>query len=198
MFSFSMHKMRAVTIATGAVMAAGAMWHLAASTQPATAPDVIYTAQGTFASPQLSGADLFQLAGESFKIYVTANMADAPHATGTGWAAYTDLKLQGLVGTGLDPSPVPIASSYTFMALAIGTANDALELAAPVTVIKSKVTMRATIKMPLNTFLKGWRIYPFGSKVTLAPATATASYANGTDTTTLAIASGSLTATLKK
>jgi hypothetical protein len=179
-----------------ALMAAAVFGCITASAATSeTAPNVLYTATGTFASPQLSGNDLYQLAGQQFSITVVGNTATAPHSTGTGYADYTSLKLKGTVQSGLDPSPVPITSAYTFIVLAIGPHYDTFEMSAPVTVIKERVTIKAVIRMPLGTLQKGWRIYPFSAPVTLSPSIATVTYTNGTDTTELAVAKGTLNAT---
>jgi hypothetical protein len=163
---------------------------------PNTTPNVIYTASGTFATPQISGDDTFRLAGEPFRVTVIANTATVPHAHGAGWADYTGLRMQGTVHSGLDPTGVPLTSRYTFMALALGNPNyDLYQLQAPVIVIKQKVTISANIQMPFGTIAK-WTIHPFSAPVTLTnnPSNATVTYVNGTDSTTLQVASGTLTA----
>jgi hypothetical protein len=163
---------------------------------PNTAPNVIYSASGTFATPQISGVDTFRLAGEPFRVTIIANSATVPHAHGAGWADYTGLKMKGTVHSALDPTPVPLTSSYTFMALALGNPNyDVFQVQAPVIVIKQKITISANIQMPVGTITK-WLIHPFNAPVTLTnnPSNATVTYVNGTDSTTLAIASGTLMA----
>jgi len=192
--------MPSVKKTTSIAIAAAATWLGFASQflgqSPDTAPNVIYTAAGTFATPQISGTDTFRLAGEPFRVIVIASSAAVPHAHGTGWADYTALKMRGTVHSGLDPSAVPLTSRYTFLALALGNPNyDVFEVQAPVIVIKQKITISATIQMPTGTIAK-WTIHPFAAPVALtnSPSNATVTYVNGSDSTTLQIASGTLTA----
>jgi hypothetical protein len=46
---------------------------------PNTAPNVTYTASGTFSTPATSGLDTLQLAGEPFTISIVANAASPPN-----------------------------------------------------------------------------------------------------------------------
>jgi len=174
-----------------ACLAAGAALY---AQSPNTAPLVVYTASGTFATPQISGTDLYKLAGEPFSIAVVASSATVPHAHGAAWADYTGLKLKGTVHSGLDPSGVPMTSSYTFLALALGDPNyNILEIQAPVIVIKEKITIAANIHMPVGTLSK-FLIHPFTAPASLNPSDATVTYTNGADSTTLAIQSGRVNA----
>jgi len=174
-----------------ACVAAGAALY---AQNPNTAPTVVYTAAGTFATPQISGDDLYKLAGEPFSIAVIASSATVPHAHGAAWADYTGLKLKGTVHSGLDPSGVPMTSSDTFLALALGDPSyNVLQIQAPVIVIKDKITISATIHMPVGTLSK-FLIHPFTAPATLDPSNATVTYTNGTDSTTLAIQSGTVNA----
>jgi hypothetical protein len=163
---------------------------------PPFAPNVTYTASGAFATPPISGTDTFRLAGQTFRITIVGNTATVPHSHGAGWADYTNLLLRGSVHTGLDPAPVNLGSHRAFLALAIGNPSyDLFQLQAPVIVIKQTVTISANIHMPTGA-IKTWLIHAFNAPVTLSPANATITYTNGTDTTTLAIASGTLNATI--
>src|ERR1700679_4345860 len=88
--------------------------------QQVTLPNVTYTAEGTFATPAVSGADTFKLAGQPFKINIIGNEGTHPHAHGRGWGDYVDLRLIGTVTSGLIPqSPVNITSAHAFLGLAI-------------------------------------------------------------------------------
>jgi hypothetical protein len=167
---------------------------------PDTAPNVLFTASGTFSSPAVSGNDLYELAGEPFTVTVIANSATAPHAHGKGWADYTHLRLKGQVYSNLDPSAIPLNSSYTFMVLALGNPDyQVFEIQAPVVVIRQNITIKATIQMPTGTLGKGWLIHPFNNAVTLTPSNSVVSYTgnvNGQpETTTLTVATGTLNAT---
>jgi hypothetical protein len=164
---------------------------------PATAPNVTYTASGIFASPQVSGADVFQLAGQPFSISVVASAASVPTKNGLSWAEYTKLTMTGEVRSGLLPmQPYPISSKDTSMELATGNPDyDALAIFAPVTVIGAEVNVLAAIQMPPDT-IHNALIHPFTVPVTLSPANATVSYSDGYASTTLAIQSGTVNATI--
>jgi hypothetical protein len=164
------------------------------SAAAATAPSVTYTAQGQFAKTVVSGGDLYKLAGEPFSLSVVASESIAPHAHGTGWAVYTNLKATGRVISGLIPqSPVPLGSTHTFLALERESSHDIVELIVPVTVINQSVRITAILTVPRGTITKT-AIAPFASTVTLG-SDATVTYSDGTNSTTLSIASGKLTAT---
>jgi hypothetical protein len=192
MYCLAIHRLR-VAILTAAAATVGCVAASAANTN--TAPNVIYTASGTFANSPTSGNDLFELAGQPFSITIVGNTAQAPHSTGTGYAAYTHLKMKGTVHSGLDPTAVPISSAYTFMVLAIGPHYDTFEMSAPVTVIREQITIKAVIRMPVGTFQKGWRIYPFKAPAPLTAVLASVTYSNANQSTTLGVASGTLNAT---
>jgi hypothetical protein len=166
---------------------------------PDTAPKVLFNATGTFASPALSGNDLYELAGEPFNVTVIANSTTPPHAHEAGWADYNHLRLDGTVHSGLDPAAIPLESAYTFMVLALGNPNYQLwEVTAPILVIRQRITINAVVQMPLGTLGKGWLIHPFNNAVSLSPSNSTVTYSanvNGSPASTvLAVASGTLTA----
>jgi len=187
-------KMRLVAVAA-VVAAGGAGAGRVYAASASTTPSVTYTASGRFSPTVASGNDIFKLAGEPFHISLAVSEATAPHTHGTGWATYTSLSAKGTVTSSLIPqSPVPLSSTHAFMALALGNPKyDVVELIVPVVVVKEKITITAKITAPHGSFTK-WTIAPFSSTVKLSAANATVTYANGADSTTLAIASGSLTA----
>jgi len=166
---------------------------------PNAAPNVLYTVSGKFATPPVSGSDVYKLAGEPFRVTITGNVATAPHAHGKAWADYIDLTMQGYVHTGLDPSPVPLSSNYTFLALGLGNpAHEVFEVQTPVIVIRQRIMVKAMIDMPNGTLAKGWLIFPFTAPVSLDPTDATVTYTETVNgqavSTVLAIASGTLNA----
>jgi hypothetical protein len=181
------------------IMAFGCLTTVLMAQSPDSAPNVLFTASGTFATPQLSGNDLYELAGQSFSVTVVANSATAPNSHGKGWADYTHLRLKGEVHSGLDPSAIPLNSTYTFLVLALGNPDYQLcEIEAPVIVIRQRITLKAVIQMPTGTLGKGWLIHPFNNPVNLTPSTTLVTYTgqvNGEpSSTTLAIQSGTLNA----
>jgi len=165
---------------------------LAASETPA-APNVIYTASGTFSTPPISGADLFQLQGEPFSISVVANEATVSKNHGPQWAMYSDLKMTGTVQSRLLPTPTNISSNGTSIILAVGNpTQNIFMLGSPVRVIGITLTVKANIFMPKGTITND-HVLPFTAPVTLTPATATMTYSDGANTTTLGI-NGTLSA----
>jgi hypothetical protein len=185
-----------MAIAAAVVSCVAATGKLLAQSPP-IAPNVTYTASGIFASPQVSGADTFQLAGEPFSISVVANAASIPKTHGLVWAQYVGLNMTGEVISGLLPrQPYPIASYHTSIELATGNPDyDVWAIFAPVSVIGAEVNVLAIIQMPPGT-IHNALIHPFAAAATLSPSSATVTYSDGTASTTLAIQSGTANATI--
>jgi hypothetical protein len=161
----------------------------------ATAPTITYTASGTFASTPTSGTDTLKLAGEPFSVSIAASSATAPFKTGSNWAAFDKLKLTGVVHSGLlGATPVSIASGESSIIQAIDPAQyDQFTMEAPIKVVGISLTIKAVVIMPIGTIGKPL-LSPFKS-VSLAPGNATLTYSDGTNSTVLAIQTGSLSAT---
>ena len=118
------------------VLCVAASLALFAQDTPAKAPDVEYTATGTFSTPQVSGQDVFQLAGNAFAMSVVANAATVPTTHGAKWATYTKLTMSGAVSSALFPTPFAISSSNTSIELAMGNPSyDVFALFSPITVL---------------------------------------------------------------
>jgi hypothetical protein len=119
-----------------------------------------------------------------------------PFKTGPNWAAYNKLKLTGSVYSALlGTTPVNIASNQASIIQAIAPNQyDLFTMEAPITVIGIALTIKAPIVMPYGT-IKNQLLHPFNA-VSLAPGNASVTYSNGTDSTTLAVQSGTLTATI--
>jgi uncharacterized protein (TIGR03437 family) len=187
----SFRKMLSVAVAAAAISCVAAPENLLA-----TAPNVTYTATGTFSTTLVSGNDLFQLRGEPFSINVVANAATVPTAHGTHWAKYTKLKMQGTVTSALLPTPISISDGDTSLELATGNPNyDVFVMFSPVTVVGVQVQILATIYMPSGTIANAL-IHPFTAPVTLNPGDATVSYSDGSNITVLTVANGTLNATI--
>jgi hypothetical protein len=193
---FCIRKIQFLMVVALAVACLAASATILAQSPATKLPNITYTATGTFSSPQVSGNDLFKLAGEPFSINVVANEADTPHQHTKGWADYTGLRMKGKVTSALIPqSPFTIESAHTFIVLALGNPSfDIFELSAPVIVVKQKVTISAKLDLPRGTFGKGWINFPFTAAATLDPSSGTVTYSDGTNATTLTIASGTLNA----
>jgi hypothetical protein len=173
-------KALASTLAVAAIGCFGVSNKLVA----ATAPTITYTASGTFASTPTSGTDTLKLAGEPFSVSIAVSSATAPFKTGSNWAAFDKLKLTGIVHSGLlGATPVSIASTESSIIQAIDpTQYDQFTMEAPIKVVGISLTIKAVVIMPIGTIGK-----PLGN--------ATLTYSDGTNSTVLAIQTGSLTAT---
>jgi hypothetical protein len=191
------HKALATTLAVAATTCFAISDRLMAQTSlAATAPIITYTAAGTFASTPVSGSDTLKLAGEPFSVTIAVSSSTKPTTTGKNWALYTKLKLTGTVHSGLlGTTPVNIASGgASIQQFATAGQPDLFVMGAPIKVVGVSLTIKSNITLPANTLTKPL-LHPFSS-VTLAPATATLSYSDGTNTTELAIQTGTLAATI--
>lgn len=161
----------------------------------AAAPNITFTATGTFASPAENGSDLLRLSGEPFTVSVTVNAAAKPIKNGPNWAIYSPLKMTGVVHSGLvGPTPVDIASGAASIEQATGPDYDLIILAFPVKVVGISLTINARITVPPGT-LPNQLVHPFSS-VPLTPSSATVTYAESANSTTLYIQSGTVAATV--
>jgi uncharacterized protein (TIGR03437 family) len=180
MKSFYIRRILSMTVAAAAVGCLATSENLVAAAS--TAPNVTYTASGTFGSVK-SGADLFKLQGQPFSISVVASESDVAKSHGAEWAGYNALKMTGTVQSGLLPTPIAISNTSTSIELATGNPSyDVFVLYAPIKVVGLTLTIAATIDLP-KTALINDHILPFAS-VTL-PATATMSYSDSTATTVM-------------
>jgi ABC-type antimicrobial peptide transport system permease subunit len=162
---------------------------------PQSAPNVTLTATGTFSSSPVSGPDTLRLAGEPFTIAVVANSAAVPIQHGANWALFSPLNMTGTVHSGLlGSSPINIASGAASILQAVGPDYDPFETGFPVRVVGISLTIDAQITLPEGTLTKQL-IHPFAA-VALSPANNTISYSDGTNTTVLTVASGTLVATI--
>jgi uncharacterized protein (TIGR03437 family) len=183
MKSFYVKQMLSITMLTAALGCVASSENLIAA-NPATAPNVTYTASGTFGAPK-SGADLFQLQGQPFSISVVASEADVAKTHGAQWAGYNALKMTGSVQSGLLPTPIAISNASTSIELAVGNpSNDVFVLYSPVKVVGITLSITSSMSLPKGT-LTNDHILPFASVA--LPATATVTYSDGTNTTVLSI-----------
>jgi hypothetical protein len=131
-------------------------------------------------------------------VTIPAPAVSQPYEHGPNWAAFNKLKLNGTVHSGLlGATPVTITSTQATIIQAFDPeVYDSFTMEAPIKVVGISLDIDAVIIMPFGTFPNPL-LHPFPTPITLAPANATMSYADGTATTVLAIASGTLTATLQ-
>lgn len=181
-----------------AIYTAGLFILAAAGSNPAnaqkTAPNVTYNASGTFSPKPVSGDDTFKLAGEPFSITITANSASPPVANGPDWYMFGPFHMNGQVHSGLlGPTPVNISSTKASILQGITPAYDLFQSSFPVHVVGVDLTIDANIFLPPGT-LTTLLIHPFVN-VGLAPGNATVTYSNAGDATTLAVQTGTLSAT---
>jgi hypothetical protein len=169
------------------------VWGLSGAT-PDTGPNVTYTASGTFATPQVSGADMLKVAGEPFSIAIVAAAGSVPVKHGRNWAVLSPFKMTGEVHSSLLVTPVNIASAGASIFQAVGPSYDLFETAFPVKVVGITLTIKAQLTLPAGTLTKPL-IHPFAA-VALGPGNATVTYSDSTNSTVLAIQSGTLAATL--
>jgi hypothetical protein len=157
--------------------------------------NVVYTASGKFASPQISGSDGLKLAGEPFKISIVASPSSVPNKAGSNWDYFLPLPMTGVVYSALfDRTPVDISSVHASIYLAMGDTRDAFTATFPLKILGVYITVDAQISLPAGT-LTNPLIHPFAA-VELSPDNATVTYTDTSDATVLAIAAGSLVAEL--
>lgn len=204
MISSYARKMRSFAIAAAAVGCLTASGNLFAANSCSTPPCVTYMASGTFSTTVVKGTDTFKLAGQKFQIALNNIPESAnPFKHGTGYAEYNKLNMTGTVNSGLDPTPVTLASSTASIELALESAknSDLFALYVPVKVLGLTFDISASIIMPLNTIVAPLHPQPLASSVPLTSSTTTVVYsytpAGGTpQSTTLTIATGTLSSTV--
>jgi len=193
----NLSKNYALAITAAAMLCLTASEKLVAESPDASA-NITFTATGTFATPQLSGGDLFKLVGEPFTISVVVNSAATPSSHGTSWAKYTKLPMTGVISTALTPTPYDISTKNASIELATGNPSyDTFAMFATVSVVGTPINVTATIQLPPGTLTKPL-VHTF-APVALKTAD-TVIYAETTGTpppsTTLAIASGTIQGTI--
>jgi len=192
---FSIRKMQSMVVASAALCC------FAASVSAAD-QNVTYTAFGIFATPPVSGEDVFFLAGEPFKITFVVNEAKKPTRYTETAAEYTDIWVKATTresALGL----VEIYDGPANLFLVVGSPNqpDWIFVNFPYPVAEDTVIFTAKIRMPAGTIATP-AIRPFTAPVTLTPSDGVLTYAcpkcaapwTG-HSTTLGIAEGTLTAT---
>ena len=119
-----------------------------------------------------------------------------PYEHGPNWAAFHQLKLTGTVYSGLlGATPISIASNEATIIQAFDPSQyDIFTTEAPINVVGIAIDIKAVIIMPFGTFSNPL-LHPFAEPITLAPSNATLTYSDTTNTTVLAIQTGTFTAT---
>ena len=158
------------------------------------APNIIYTASGTFAQPALSGPDPLGLAGQPFSINILADEALKPTQHNQSAAQYDNLWMYALTSSTTIPgNPLEEPSNSLTLTLEVGASGepDEMKISFPLLPYYGlNVTVTAKAKMPAGT-ITSTKIRPFTAPVALM-SEATVTYTGPYSTTTLAIASGAL------
>lgn len=159
---FSSQQMRLVALAAG--IAGMSALQLAAQ-------NVVYKASGTFASPPISGNDLFQLRNEPFSISITAAENSVPVKSSATFAQYAKLSFTGTVTSGLTGTPITLGpQNNTSMILATGNPTvDLIDIGTGFKILNLPIGIKGQIAMSKGT-LTGVQILPFTKGVTLCGA----------------------------
>jgi hypothetical protein len=199
-----MFSSRARRIPAGAIAAAVcclAVTGIRAAADPATPPNVVYTASGVFASPPIGGADLLHLSGQPFSVTIAANEGAVPEKYGATWATFVGLHLNAIIYSASLP-PSIIMPGFTQLSIrpasitlqAGNSSEDAFELRFQDYII----VVAAKASLPPGTLLNAL-IRPFTSPVLLTPDSATVTYSDpGSGLSTTLGISGILNATIAK
>lgn len=193
---FSIRRIRSLAITAAVAMLSEGVAARAAE------PQVTYTATGTFATPPLRGMDGYELAGEPFTITVVVSEGTKPIRHSETSATYN------VAGTVVFTSLVDGGFPHTYvfnggeLSLVVGAAGqpDLVQITFPFTITVYTVTFTGRVRMPNGTITTR-AIRPFTAPVTLARGdagmtyTCTAGACGPYTSTTLAISSGTLTAT---
>lgn len=194
MCSWNLRRILFVTI-TAAVVCCLAVPARLASASPAKSANVTFTATGTFAASPVSGADQLKLSGQPFTITVVGNSSLKPIQHGRNWAIFKPLQMTGTVYSALIPGEaVPITSTTAAIDQTVGATEDIFQSGFPVTVVGIALTVRSHITLPGGT-LSTALLRPFSS-VALDSTSTTVTYSDTTNSTVLAVQTGTLVATL--
>jgi len=187
---FHQERMKFVAFAAAALFCVGASQKLAAQ----SAPNVLYTAKGTFSANPVSGNDLLHLAGTPFIINLLIGENTKPAKSGKGWAEYDNVDMAGGVDPSRNPQAVPIKSNKAILFLSqTNSGYDELRFGFPIVVDGFALTVTSTIHMPKGT-LSTVAVKPFTASVALNASDTRVQYADSTAATKLAVAAGSMNA----
>jgi uncharacterized repeat protein (TIGR03803 family) len=161
------------------------------------APNVVYSAYGTFATPPISGADRLCLEGQQFSIQMVANEALKPTIYTKNSATYANVMMQAAVYSCSIPQPIEISITPASITLRMGAAGqpDELDLSF-ITYVGAELTFTAQATLPPGT-LRSRAILPFTAPVPLTLTNVTVTYSDTETSTTLGIAGGTLSAALQ-
>ncbi|MGA2736087.1 MAG: hypothetical protein ABSG65_01415 [Bryobacteraceae bacterium] len=177
-------QIRFIAIAATVVSGFAAAETLAAATCNSTA--IAYQASGEFGAAVLSGLDKLELAGEPFSITLYACETKAPIKTGSDYAEYSGLVLEGEVKSHLLTTFTKISTDKTTFTLAVPPAGyNTIQLTGAVVIEGATINISANIALPVGTFT-ATSIAPFAS-ASIVTARSQFTYSQGSASTSLAI-----------
>ena len=176
-----------------------------AAALPGAAPNVHYAAAGVFATPAVSGKDIFGIAGQPFALSFVLNEATEPAIHSETMAEYTNVTVKLTVKSGTTGLTTTYAVLHVSVFLVVGAPGkpDWVALAIPFDVYHTEfdLTIAAKVRMPAGT-ITTTAIGPFTAAVSLTAGDGTVTYACPAcappftgNSTSLAFAEGALTAT---
>jgi hypothetical protein len=191
---FHIRKIQSIVIASAALCC-----HAAAVS--AAEPNVTYAANGIFATPAVSGEDVFFLAGEPFTITFVVNEATKPSRHSETIAEYSNILVDATATTGAGGETFTYnGPASLFLVVGAPGKPDWIILSFPFSIFGDTVTFTSKIRMPAGTITTP-AIRPFTAPVTFTPADGQLTYACPAcpppwtgHSTTLAMAGGALTA----
>ena len=191
---FSIRKMQPIVVASAALCCY-------AGPVPAQESNVTYTASGIFATPPVSGEDVFFLAGAPFTITFVVNEAKKPTRYTETTAEYTDVFVNAKIIIGLGLLELYDRPVNLFLMAGAPNQPDWIFITFPYPFSGDTIIFTAKIMMPAGTIITP-AIRPFTAPVTLTPSDGVMTYAchkcaapwTG-HSTTLGIAEGTLTGT---
>jgi hypothetical protein len=142
-------------------MAAAVISSFAVAQKPAaaacTGTVIQYLASGQFGATPIAGSDKYKLAGEPFSISLQACETLTPTKTGSDYAEYYPLGLEGTVKSSLENNPVklcpgpPNCPKMNFTLIAPATGSDSVEIQGTVTEFGAQIPIKGDISLPAGT-----------------------------------------------
>jgi len=165
------------------------------SATPETAPNVAYTASGTFVGP-IHGEDRLQLGGEPFSILILANEDLKPTRHNNTSAEYENVRMSGSISLADFEFPFPIVvHANLLLELGAPGSPDTMTISFPLEIIGIELQFSAKASQPVGTITSA-AIAPFTAPVALTMTNATLRYADSTKSTTLGV-DGTLNAAIQ-
>jgi hypothetical protein len=145
---------------------------------PGAAPDVNYAATGVFATPAVSGMDIFKIAGQPFTLTLVINEATKPARGSETMAEYTNVTGRFTVKDGITGATHFFNVLHANLFLVVGGPGkpDWFALTIPFDNEGLNMTVTAKVRMPAGTITTP-AIRPFTAPVSLTPSDGSVTYA---------------------